>query len=41
MEGKVDEKICGKKVGKRRLKKAISSKKKQEKRKEANRVNGT
>ena len=32
--GKVDEKNCRKKVGKRRLKKAISSKKKQEKRKE-------
>ena len=45
--GEVDEKICGKKVDKRRQKnekkqkKAISTKKKQEKRKEANIVNRT
>ena len=41
MGGIVDEKICRNKVGKQTTKKAISSKKKQEKRKEANRVNGT
>ena len=47
MRGKVIEKNCGKKLVKeakkneKKPKEGISSKKKQEKRKEANRVNGT